>query len=122
MLLLLMCVHGCNTNGENKGDISKMFLRQKLDMYALCETQLKRRGEAQTMGEVMLGKVVVRVSGFGRWRVREGVALLRSRWLLCSGMEGVYSRLMLVRVKIERENWVFISKVMWRRCGKCLEI
>ena len=29
----------------NKGEIGKMFLRQRLDVYAVTETNLKGRGE-----------------------------------------------------------------------------
>ena len=43
--------------------------------------------------------------------MRERVALLLSRWLLRCVVEWkeVISRLMWIRIKIERENWVFIS-------------
>ena len=59
----------------------------------------------------MFGDVVGRVSGVEGGREREGVALLLSRWLLRYVVEWkeVSSRLMWVRVKIERESWVFIS-------------
>ena len=50
-------VLGCSTNEEKKGEISKMFLRQRLDVFDLSETKLN--GE----GEVILGEVVCRVSG-----------------------------------------------------------
>ena len=41
----------------------------------------------------------------------EGVALLLSEWLMWCVVEWkeVSSRLMRVRVKIERESWLFIS-------------
>ena len=82
-----------------KGKISKMFLRWKLDVCALHPTKSKDKGL------VMFGEVVGRVSG-----MREGVALLLSRWLVRCAVEWkeASSRLMLVRVKIKRENFVFI--------------
>ena len=49
-------MHGWSTM-EKKGEISKMFLRQKLDVCALSETKLQRKGE------VMFGEVVGMVSG-----------------------------------------------------------
>ena len=74
-------------------------------MCALSETKLKGRGE------VMFRKVVGRASGVAGGRTREGMALLLSGWLLRCVVEWkeVSSRLMWVRVKIERECWVFIS-------------
>ena len=74
-------------------------------MCALSETKLKEKGE------VMLGEVVGRVSGVAVGRAREGVALLLSWRLMRCVVEWkeVSSRLMWVRVKIERESWVFIS-------------
>ena len=44
-------------------------------------------------------------------RAREGVALLLGGWLLRCVVEWkeVSTRLMWVRMKIERESWVFIS-------------
>ena len=85
--------------------VIKMFLRRKLDVCALSETKLKRKGE------VMFGEVVGRKSGVGGRRAREGMALLLSNWLLSCVVEWkeVSSRLMWVTVKIEREIWVFIS-------------
>ena len=49
-----------------------MFLRQRFDVCALSDTQLKGKGE------VMFGEVVDRVGG----RAREGVALLLSGRLM----------------------------------------
>ena len=51
------------------------------------------------------------MSGVQGGRAREGVASLLSGWLLRCVVEWkeVSSRLMWVRVKIERESWVFIS-------------
>ena len=93
-------VRGCTTNEVKKGEIAKMFLRRRLDVCALSETKLKKRGE------VRLGLV-----WWGGGREREGVALLLSEWLLRCVVEWkeVLSRLMWVRVKIERESWEFIS-------------
>ena len=69
-------------------------------MYALSETKLKGKGE-------MAGKV----SGAEGGRASEVVAQLLSVWLLRCVMEWkkVLSRIMRVRVKIERESWVSIS-------------
>ena len=69
------------------------------------ETKLKGKGA------VMVGEVVGRVLGIGGERAGEGVAMLLSRWLSRCVVEWkeVSSRIMWVRVKIERENWVFIS-------------
>ena len=98
-------VRGCSKNEVKKGEIGKMFLRRRLDVCALSKTKLKGRGE------VMFGEVVGRVSCVAEGRVIEGVALLLSEWLLRCVVEWkeVSYRLMWVRVKIERESWVFIS-------------
>ena len=55
--------------------------------------------------------MVGRVSSIEGGRAKEGVALLLSRWLSRHVVEWkeVLSRLMWVKVKIEREIWVFIS-------------
>ena len=55
--------------------------------------------------------MVGRVSGVVTGRAREGVALLLSEWLLRCVVEWkeMSSWLMWVRVKIERESWMFIS-------------
>ena len=59
----------------------------------------------------MFGEVVGSVSGVEGGRAREGVVLLLSGWLLRCVVEWmeVLSRLIWVRVKIERKSWVFIS-------------
>ena len=77
----------------------------KFNVCALSETKLKGKGE------VMFGEVVGRMSGVAVGRAREGVALLLSGGLMRCAVEWkeVSSRLMWVRVKIERESWVFIS-------------
>ena len=74
-------------------------------MCAFSKIKLRRTGEGK------FGEVVVRVSGTAGGRVREGMALILNEWLLRSGVEWkeVSSRLMLVRVQIERESQVFIS-------------
>ena len=74
-------------------------------MCALSETKLKGKGE------VMFGEVVGRVSGVAACRAREGVALLLSGRLMRCVVEWkeVSSRLMWVRVKIERELGVCIG-------------
>ena len=60
----------------------------------------------------MFREVVGRVSGVARGRARERVALLLSGWLMWCVVEwkDVSSRLMWVRVKIERVSWVFIPE------------
>ena len=74
---------GCSTNEVKKGEISKKFLRRRLDVSALCETKLKGRGE-----------VVSSVGSGGREEV--AVAILLSEWLLRYVVElkEVSSRLM----------------------------
>ena len=79
-----------------------MFLRRRFDVCALSKSKLKGKGE------VMFGEMVGRVSGVAR----AGVALLLSGWLMRCVVEWkeVSSRLMWVRVKIEREReCVYIS-------------
>ena len=97
----MLHVRGCGTNEAKKGEIGKMFLRRWFDVCALSETKLKGKGE------VMFGEVV--------GRVREWVALLLSGRLMRCVVEWkeVSSRLMWVRVKIERESWVFILVGIW---------
>ena len=76
-----------------------MFLRRRFDVCTRSETKLK--GE----GEVMFGEVVGRVSGVTGGRAREGVALLLSgRLMTCVVEWKVSSRIMWIRVKIERER------------------
>ena len=91
-------MRGYSTNEVKKGKIGKMFLRQRFDVCALSKTKLKGKGE------VMFGEVVGRVSGVAGGRAREGVALLLSGRLMRCVVEWkeVSSRLMWVRVKIER--------------------
>ena len=81
------------------------YAYHSLSSTALRESNLNRKGE------VMFGEVVGRVSGIGGGSAREGVALLLGRWLSRYVVEWkeVSSRLMWVRMKIERENLVFIS-------------
>ena len=68
-------------------------------MCALSETKLKGKGE-----------VVDKVSGVAGGNAKEGEALLLSSRLRCVvEWKEVPSRLMWVRVKIERESWVFMS-------------
>ena len=47
-------VHECIKNVEMRGKLSKMFLRQKLDVCALSKTKLRWKGEV-TFGEMVLG-------------------------------------------------------------------
>ena len=94
-------VRGCSTNEVKKGETSKRFLRQRLNVCALRETKLKGRSE------VMFGGVLGRVSGVAGGGARELVALLLSEWLLSIVLrcvvewKEVSSRLTWVRVKIE---------------------
>ena len=37
-------VRGCSINLKNKGEISQMFLRRKLDVCGVSKTKLKRKG------------------------------------------------------------------------------
>ena len=69
-------------------------------MCALSETKLKGKGE------VMFGEVVCRVSGVAGGRAREGVGLLLSGWLMRCVIQWkeVFSRLMWVRLNLERER------------------
>ena len=78
-------------------------------MCALSDTKLKGKGE------VMFGEVVGRVSGVAGGRAREAVPLLLSGWLMRCAVEWkeVSSRLMWVRVKVERELGVYIG--IWTR-------
>ena len=46
--------HGSITNVKKKDEISKMFLRRKLDVCALSEINLKGKGEV-VFGEVVGG-------------------------------------------------------------------
>ena len=98
-------MRGCSTSEVKKGEISKMFSRQRQDVCALSETKLKAKGE------VLFGDVVGKVSGTDGGRAREGVAILLSGWLLRCVVEWkeVSSRLMWVRVKIGQHIYVFIS-------------
>ena len=102
-------VRGCSKNKAKKGEISKMFLRQRFDVCALSETKLKGKGE------VMFGEVVGRVSGVAAGRAREGVSLLLSGGLMRCVVEWkeVSSRLMRVRVKIERERELGVYIGIW---------
>ena len=85
-------VRGCSTNEVKKGEIGKMLLRRRFDVFALSETKLKGKGEV-IFGEVM-------------GRAREGVALFLSGRLMRCVVEWkeVSSSLMWVRVKIEKER------------------
>ena len=96
---------GCTTNEVKKGEIGEMFLRRSFDVSALSETKLNEKGA------VMFNEVVGRVSVVAGGRARETVALLLSGWLMRFVVEWreVSSRLMWIRVKIERESWVFLS-------------
>ena len=99
-------VRGCSTNEAKKGEIGKISLRRRFDVCALRETKLKGKGE------VMFGEVVCWVSGVAVGRAREGVELLLNGRVMRCVVEWkeVSSRLMWVRVKIERELGVYIGK------------
>ena len=70
----------------------------------LSETKLKGKCE------VMFGEVVLKMTGIAGGWAKEGVSILLSERLLRCVIEWkeVSSRLMWVKVKIERESWVFI--------------
>ena len=82
-----------------------MFVKQKLDVLALCETKMKGKGEAE------FGEVKGRISGVERGRAREGVALLLSERMTKNvvAWKEVSSRVIWVRVRIGRECWAFVS-------------
>ena len=86
-------------------EIGCMFVRRGMDVFALCETKMKGKGE------VAFGEVTVRVSGVERGRAREGVALLLSERMGNKVVEWkeVSSRLMWVRARMGRECWAFVS-------------
>ena len=88
-------MHGFSINEVKKGEIGKKKFRQRFDVCALSETKRKGKGE-----------VVGRVSGVVGGRAREGVAPLLSGWLMryVVKWKEVPSRLMWVRVKVERER------------------
>ena len=73
----------------------------------MCLSETKLKGK----GEVMFGEVV----GVAVGRAREGVALLLSRRLMRCVVEWkeVSSRLMWVRVKIERERELGVYIGIW---------
>ena len=97
--------HGCSTIESKRCEIGCMFGRRGMDVLALCETKMKGKGE------VVFGEVTGRVSRVKRGRVREGVALLLSEWMVNKVVEWkeVSSRLMWVRVRMGRECWAFVS-------------
>ena len=72
-----MC--GCSTIKSKKCDIGCMYGRRWTDVLALCETNMKGKGE------VVFGEVTGRVSGIEKGRAREGVALLLSEWMVKKG-------------------------------------
>ena len=92
-------MRGCSTNEAKNSAIGKMFLRRRFDVCALSETKLKGKGE-----------VVGRVSGVAVSRAREGVSLLlRGGSMRCVvEWKEVSSRLMWVRMKIERVGCLYL--------------
>ena len=97
-------VHGCSTIESKWCEVGCIFGRRGMDVLALCETKMKGK-------EVAFGEVTGTVSGVERGRVREGVALLLSEWMVNKVVEWkeVSSRLMWVRVRMGRECWAFVS-------------
>ena len=89
-------VRGCSTIESKRCEIGCMFGRRGMDVLALCETKMKEKGEAA------FGDVTGRVSGVERGRLREGVVLLLSEWIVNKVVEWkeVYSRLMWVRFRM----------------------
>ena len=98
-------MRGCCTNEVKNGEIGKTFLNRRLDVCNQSETKLKGKGG------VLFRELVGRVSFVAGGRASDGVAPLLSEWLLRCVIKwkAVSSRLIWVRVKIERESWVFIS-------------
>ena len=98
-------VRGCGTSEEKRGEIGSMFVRRTMDVLALSETKIKGKGE------VSFGSVIGRVSGVEDGRGREGVALLVSEEMGKHIVEWreVSSRIMLVKMRIGGEVWVFVS-------------
>ena len=98
-------VRGLSTIVSKRCEIGCTFGRSGMDILALCETKMKGKGE------VAFGKVIGRVSRVEGERVREGVALLLSEWMVNKVVEwkNVSSRLMWVRVRMGRECWAFVS-------------
>ena len=92
--MLLLCSCGCSTNLEKS---NKVLKRKMLVLEA--------------HSYIYQGVVVGRVCNVWRGRAQEEVALLLSRWLLkcVAKWKKASSALMWVRVKIERQIWVFIS-------------
>ena len=83
-----------------------MFRRRKLGILALCETKMKGQGDCD------FGGVEGRYSGVAvEAHASEGVAILVSEevkgWV--TEWREVTSRIMWVKLKIERETWVIIS-------------
>ena len=105
--LVVGCLNVCgfSTTESKRCDIGCMFGRRGMDVFALCETKMKGKGEEA------LGEVTGRVSGIERGRAREGVALLLSKWMANKVVEWkeVSLRLMWVRVRMGRECWAFVS-------------
>ena len=81
-----------------------MFGKRGMDVLTMREMKMKGKGE------VAFGEVTSRVSGVER-RVREGVALLLSEWMVNTVVEWkeVSSRLMWGTIRMGRECWAFIS-------------
>ena len=69
-------VRGCSAIESKRCEIGCMFGRRGMDVLALCETKMKGKGE------MAFGEVTGSVSGVERGRVREGVALLLSEWMV----------------------------------------
>ena len=68
-------VHGYSTIEGKRCEVGYMFGRRGMDVLALCETNMKGKGE-------VFGEVTGRVSGVERGRAREGVALVLSEWMV----------------------------------------
>ena len=124
-------MRGCSTIESKRCEIGDMFDRRRMDVLALCETKIKGKGE------VVFGEVIGRVSGVERGRVREGVALLLSRWMVNKVVEWkeVSSRLLWVRVRMGRECWAFVSAygpgcerseeeqdTFWNELTRCVDV
>ena len=123
-------MRGCGTIEGKREEIGLLFERRRMDVLALSETKMKGTGEME------FGGVVGRVSGVTSGRGREGVALLLSPEVNDHVTEWreLGPRIMWVKVKFGREEWVFLSvygpgsekgederERFWNELNGCLE-
>ena len=127
------CLNVRGANDEAKRiQIGMMCKNRKLDLLGLTETKVKG------VGEINFGMYKGAYAGVSdRMRAKEGVAIVMSeKWWACvKQCERVSSRLMWVRLKLRKENWVFVCAYappvssgneaerdqFWSRLDRCLE-